>query len=150
MVSCSLAATMRSSSFWIAALPMHGAASHRPTLSMTASSAYMASAPATSPRLMASAWRCRSAAGLTFASTPVAATSVRVDASTVTRKKDFCIVSLLLRSLSSPCVFSLMSPDVGWRYAPVYNGCQEKYLLSGVLSQKRVKHYGTVLAVLGD
>src|SRR2546423_13236598 len=104
---------------------------------MTASLAYRATAPATSPRLMASAYFFSSAAGSLWASATGAAASVRVDASTVTRKKAFCMVALLLRSLRGPCVRSLRSPDDGWRYAPVANGCQACPLRGGVVSQKR-------------
>src|SRR5215472_18490544 len=74
---------------------------------------------------------CPCCANTAVESVRVAAASVRVDASTVTRKQAFCMVFLLLQSLRSSCVRSLLSPDDGWRYVPVYNRCQEQYLRIG-------------------
>src|SRR5713101_4953065 len=80
-----LAATRRSSSFWIAALPTQGV-QHRPPYWTIASSLYKASAAATSPRLSAAASRSASDAGSTSAGAGVDTARVRMDASKVTKK----------------------------------------------------------------
>src|SRR6266567_6019661 len=61
-----LAATRRSSSFWIAALPTQGV-KHKPPYWTMASSLYKASAAAASPRPSAASSRCASDAGFSLA-----------------------------------------------------------------------------------
>src|SRR6266851_10128771 len=80
-----LAATRRSSSFWIAALPTQGV-QHRPPYWTIASSLYKASAAATSPRLSAASSRCASDAGFSLAGAGVDTTRARMDASKVMKK----------------------------------------------------------------
>jgi hypothetical protein len=54
------------------------------------------------------------------------------------------MVALLLRSLRGPCVRSLLSPDNGWRYASVSNGCQEGKWRDGVVPQKTLLSFTDV------
>src|SRR5271170_3987503 len=71
IVAWLLAATRRSSSFWIAALPTQGV-QHRPPPWTIASSLYKANAAATSPRLWAAKSRSASDAGFTFCASSAA------------------------------------------------------------------------------
>src|SRR5215471_14705674 len=70
---------------------------------------------------------CPCCANTAVESVRAAAASVRVDASTVTRKKDFCIACSPFSKLRSPYVLSLLSLDERWRYAPVASVSQENY-----------------------
>src|SRR5438105_8654359 len=80
-----LAATRRSSSFWIAALPTQGV-QQRPPYWTIASSLYKASAAATSPRLSAARSCSASDAGSTSAGAGVDTARASIDASKVTKK----------------------------------------------------------------
>src|SRR6266568_1873070 len=85
-----LAATRRSSSFWIAALPTQGV-QHNPPYWTIASSPYKASAAATSPRLSAASSRCASDAGFSLPGAGVDAARARMDANAMTTKMDLLI-----------------------------------------------------------
>src|SRR6266700_8179382 len=85
-----LAATRRSSSFWIAALPTQGV-QHKPPYWTMASSLYKASAAATSPLLSADSSRSASATGSSAAGADVETARTRDDANKATNQIDLFI-----------------------------------------------------------
>src|SRR5256885_9901068 len=91
-----LAATRRSSSFWIAALPTQGV-QQRPPYWTIASSLYKASAAVTSPRLSAAISCSASEAGSTSAGAGVDTARATMDANKVAKKIGLFIDSLPLR-----------------------------------------------------